>query len=295
MIFHDYPYSAPRFQSALATRCLRCHSTNLDTEDILQNADEEWSEDNPPREETFWFCRDCSGADAVNVGVGVMNEVTRRVSWSHKYLQAADEGTSGVSMLGGEPRYQIGFNRDGRIEIISLRGHLPSVDEALSSLRDEPDDWPLQVSTRASAFALVLRELPDELESEEEVLDASAIFCGEEISGREMWREVLAVGPFSRLLFWKRDDENLGGKVVAWLQIVDGEQRLEALGEGAPSAVGLANSALSPLDGESYLDAILLRYSGSRLWAAREVSTSTCGRRAQCSRIKTRCQCGEAP
>ena len=206
----------------------------------------------------------------MNIGVGVMNEVTRHVSWLHKYLQAADEGTQGVSMLGGDSLYQIDFNDDRRIEIISLCGHLPSVDEALQSMRHELGDWPLQVATRAVAFALALRELASELEGEPEVLDASAIFCGQEISGREMWRQVLAVGPFSPVVFWKRGDASLGGRAVARLEIVDGEQHLEALGKGAPLEVGLRSSMLSPSDGESYIDALLVRYSGPRLWAARE-------------------------
>lgn len=270
MIFHDYPYSAPRFQSAPAVRCLRCHSTRLDTEDVLQNADQEWSEQNPPDERTFWYCRGCSGADAVPVGVGVQNEVTRRVTWLERFADAGDVGTSGLSQQDAEPLYEIDWDNVGGIEIISLRGHLPSINEALASTLAEPGGWPLQVSTRASAFALALRELADELEDEEEALAASAIFCGTEISGREMWRQVLAVGPFSRVVFWKRDDEHPGGRAVARLEIVDGQQRLEALGEGAPAEVGLKNSALTPADGEAYIDALLLRYSGSRLWARRE-------------------------
>lgn len=154
MIFHDYPFAAPRFFSLPATRCLRCKSARLDTEDVVQNADEDWSEQNPPQERTFWFCRDCSGADAVNIGVGAMNEVARRVLWHHKYLQSADEGTEGVLLAGGEPLYQIDFDDQGRIEIVSLRGYLPSVDEALSQVLAGPNDWPLQVATRASAFGL---------------------------------------------------------------------------------------------------------------------------------------------
>lgn len=276
MIFHDYPFAAPRFLSAPATRCLRCKSANLDTEDVLQNADDGWSEHNPPQERTFWYCRDCSGADATSVGVGVMNEVTRRVAWLERFADAADVGTSGLSRMDTEPLYQIDWDNAGGIEIVPLWKRLPRFGDARRKyLRqavglDGAEDWPLQVSTRASALALALRALADDLDGEDEVLEASAIFCGEEISGLEMWKQALAVGPFSRVLFFKRDDENPGGKAVARLEIIEGQQRIEALGQGVPAEVGLRDSTLSAGDGEAYIDALLIRYSGSRLWAARE-------------------------
>jgi len=177
----------PAFLSPPGIRCLKCKGNQI----TVETARPSWDDPDASSEERstqvdYWWCDDCG--DNVAIGLGTQNEVTGEVEWLKTYPDAASKGTQGVEHVEPkQPRYEVRCDRR-RVEIITLDGSLPSIDEVLREYVHPP----LQVTSRASALAFAWLVL-EEIHGNERAREATVDFENAEIMGNGILAELQSV------------------------------------------------------------------------------------------------------